>query len=71
MTTLGCFLKSAEPGKIANLALRAPRYSFLSVSLSPMCESRPASSEVCTDCSGASSSLRWMPIVLATVRSWE
>lgn len=67
----GCFLNSAEPGKTANFADRAPRYSFLSVSFRPMCESSPASSETCTLCSGASVSFTWMPMVLATVRSCE
>ena len=37
----------------------------------PMWESRPARRETWTLCSGASSSLRWMPICLATVRSWR
>lgn len=45
MIQRGGFLKSAEPGKTANFALRAPRYSFFSVSFSPMCDSSPASSD--------------------------
>lgn len=73
MTKRGVFLKRAEPGKIANLALRAPRYSFFAPSFTsfmPMCESSPARRETWTLCSAASSSLNWMPICLATVRSW-
>ncbi len=72
MIQRGGFLKSAEPGKTANFALRAPRYSFLaSVSFNPMCESKPERREVWMGSGAASCSLRWTPIVLATVRSCE
>lgn len=92
ITKRGGFLKRAEPGKIANLALRAPTYSFLpealrglspvdvdapaeplvdfGTSFIPMWERSPARRETWTLCSGASSSLGWMPIWRATVRSW-
>ena len=71
ITQRGGFLNSAEPGKIANLALRAPRYSFLSVSFSPMCDSRPASSETWTRLRvGVLLVERGCPSTCATVRSW-
>ncbi len=54
ITKSGCFLASPEPGKIANFAPRAPRYSWIGrlpvplaacsrSSLEPICESSPDS----------------------------
>ncbi len=57
ITHCGGFLASTESGKIANRAPRAPANSagprrfapvFCSASFMPMCESRPASSDMCT-----------------------
>ncbi|AQZ69995.1 hypothetical protein BKM31_58700 [[Actinomadura] parvosata subsp. kistnae] len=58
MIHCGCFLASAEPGKMAKRALRAPRYSWMGrrpsaprfsmTSLTPMCDSSPTSSDTCT-----------------------
>ena len=58
MTARGGFLNSAEPGQGTNRAPRAPTYSRLSGSQRPMCESNPASSEVCNGTKSPSSAAR-------------
>ena len=57
----GCFRASAEPGKIAKRALRAPWYSRVRGSFMPTCDSRPDSSATWMRWASASVWLRFTP----------
>ena len=72
ITNCGGFLNRPEPGKIANLVPRAPRYwCWLAGSFMPRWDSRPDISETCTLCGSAGSpELSVTPIWDATWRSW-